>query len=83
MKNAWKVAAIPLLLVGLSGCRSDRSLLQPPGSMEKQRHDATVFDPYADNEIGPEVVGGRPKDFQQPLPDADRSRLFRKFYNPF
>ncbi len=83
MKNAWKVAVFTLLLAGLIGCRSGRSLLQPPGTTEKQRINATVFDPYADNEIAPEVVGGRPRDFQQPLSDADRSRLFRKYSTPY
>ncbi len=83
MRNAWRVAAIPLLLAGLASCRTNRQLLQPPGSIEKQRINATVFDPYADNEIAPEVVGGRPRDYQQPLSDADRSRLFRKFYLPY
>lgn len=83
MKHAWKLAVIPLLVAGLVGCRSNRSLLSPPGTVEKQRYNATMFDPYADNDIGPEVVGGRPKDFQKPLADSDRSRLFQKIWLPF
>ncbi len=83
MKHAWKLVAAALLVAGFMGCRSDRSLLQPPGSVEKQRFNATMFDPYADNDIGPEVVGGRPKDFQKPLSESDRSRLFQKISLPF
>ncbi len=83
MKHAWKLAVLVLLVAGLVGCRADQSLLKPPGSVEKQRFNATMFDPYADNEIGPEVVGGRPKDFQKPLSDSDRSRLFQKISIPY
>ena len=83
MRHGWKLTLIALWTIGLAGCRGDRPMLRPPGTIEKQRFNATVFDPYTDNEIGPEVVGGRPKDFQKPLTEADRSRLFRKVWNPF
>ncbi len=83
MKHAWKLAAITLLAAGLFGCRTGNALLRPPGTVEKQRFNATVFDPFADNEIGPEIVGGRPKDYQKPLSESDRSRLFQKVWNPF
>lgn len=78
-----KLAVILLLVAGLTGCRSGGSLLRPAGTVEKQRLNATVFDPFADNDIGPEVVGGRPKDYQKPLSEPDRSRLFQKIWLPF
>ena len=78
MKRLAMTAAILLLVATSFGCRSGRSLLEPPGSVEKQRFQSTVFDPYADNDIGPEIVGGRPRDFQKPLSEPDRSRLFQK-----
>ena len=31
-------------------------------------------DPYPDPNAGPEVVGGRPREFQKPLPEPVRSR---------
>lgn len=66
-------------LGGLAGCRSDGTwLFAPPGSVAKQRTNAIVHDPFADNEIGPEVVGGRPKDYQSPLSETDRSRLMQR-----
>ena len=83
MKQVWRLAAAALLITALLGCRSDGSLLSPPGTIEKQRFNATVFDPYADNDIGPEVEGGRPRDFQKPLSEPDRSRLFQKIWLPF
>ena len=77
------LAVILLLVSGLFGCRSQRPILGPPGTLEQQRFSATIHDPYADNDIGPEVVGGRPKDFQKPLSEPDRSRLFQKIWLPF
>ena len=42
--------------------------------MQQQRLNASVHDPYADNDAGPEIVGGRPRDYQKPWSEADRSR---------
>ncbi len=53
MRTGWKWTMIALLGAGLFGCRSDGRLFPPAGSVQKQRFNATVFDPYADNETGP------------------------------
>ena len=45
------------------------------GSEEVQKARAVYFDPYPLNDIGPEVVGGRPRGFQNPLPEANRNEL--------
>lgn len=58
------------------GCAARRPLWQPPGPLPNQQFRATVHDPYADNEVGPEVVGARPREFQKPLPEAVRARGF-------
>lgn len=83
MKKTYGLALIPMLALALTGCRVGESLWSPPGNLEKQRFEATVFDPYTDNELGPEVVGGRPRGFQKPHSDPDRSRLFHKSWLPF
>jgi hypothetical protein len=62
------------LLAG--GCTGSRWNLWNPGRIEQQRLRATVHDPYSDVDAGPEVVGGRPRDYQQPLPEPVRNRLF-------
>ncbi len=77
----WTVVA--LLGSALVGCYRDRPLLRPAGTLQQQRLDATIFDPYADVETGPEIVGGRPRDFGKPLTESDRSRLFRSRWLPF
>lgn len=84
MRIRCKLAILVLGAACLAGCRSDgRSLFAPPGSVAKQRSNAIVHDPYADNEIGPEVVGARPKDYQDPLSETDRSRLMRQSHGAF
>jgi hypothetical protein len=45
------------------------------GSVDRQKARAVYFDPYPLNDIGPEVVGGRPRGFQSPLPEANRNEL--------
>ena len=54
-----------------------------PGTMSQQQQRATVFDPYADNTAGPEIVGGRPREFQKPLAEPVRARGFRDTRWPF
>ncbi len=66
----------------LAGCQSSGPALKPPGPIEKQRFHATMFDPYGDVDVAPEIVGGRPREFAQPLTEGDRSRLFHKVW-PF
>jgi hypothetical protein len=46
-----------------------------PGPAAVQRAEAIYHDPYPLNDIGPEVVGGRPLGFQQPLSEVERARL--------
>jgi hypothetical protein len=45
------------------------------GPSEIQRERATQFDPYPDQDMGPEVVGGRPLDYNRQIPEVDRSRF--------
>jgi hypothetical protein len=47
-----------------------------PGTLGQQRLRATIHDPYPDPNLGPEVVGGRPRDYIEPLPEPVRNRLF-------
>jgi hypothetical protein len=53
------------------------------GSSEQQKARAVYFDPYPLNDIGPEVVGGRPRGFQNPLPEATRNELKNPLANPW
>ncbi|MFN5950901.1 MAG: hypothetical protein ACK43N_20585, partial [Pirellulaceae bacterium] len=54
------------------------------GSIDRQKNRAVVIDPYPLNDIGPEVVGGRPREFINPLPEASRNELTSRggYYGP-
>ena len=74
MEDLRRTTIAAVLLVALSGCNVERPRLFGPGSAPVQQKRAERFDPYPDNNIGPEVVGGRPRDYQKPLPETDRAR---------
>lgn len=65
------------MLASAGGCRTHRPVFGPQGTVYHQRLDAAVFDPFVDNQAGPEVVGGRPRTFQQPWSEAQRSQTLR------
>jgi hypothetical protein len=75
MRTAVRSLVCLLLALAPLGCRSVSNLFGPPGTMRQQQLGATMHDPYADNDAGPAVVGGRPRDFQKPLAEPVRSRL--------
>ena len=45
------------------------------GSIDRQKSRAVTFDPYPLNDIGPPIVGGRPREYANPLPEAARNEL--------
>lgn len=59
-----------------SGCAGLSHSWSQPGTIQQQRLRATVHDPYSDQDAGPEVVGGRPRDYQQQLPEPVRNRIY-------
>ncbi|MDZ7617255.1 MAG: hypothetical protein U1E05_09635 [Patescibacteria group bacterium] len=73
------VVSACLLLVGIqAGCRG---LAPPnigyPGTASDQQARAEKFDPYPENEAGPAVEGGRPREYTKPIPEVDRARHVR------
>ena len=53
-----------ICLVALSGCYL-RPNFGPPGTIGMQRSRAVLHDPYPSDELGPPVVGGRPRGFER------------------
>ena len=74
MKFRFLLGCVVLTILALAGCRGYRPWFGFPGTIQQQRLRATIHDPYADNDLGPEVVGARPRDFQKPAPEPVRSR---------
>jgi hypothetical protein len=46
-----------------------------PGWAHEQRGEAIEHDPYPLDDVGPEVVGGRPREYQRPLNEVERARM--------
>ena len=65
--------------VVISGCSSPqgRTNVLCPGTESEQQRRAERFDPYPEPGIGPEVVGGRPREYLDPLSDPARARWVR------
>lgn len=63
-------------LAGLTACSSTvhKPTLLHPGPAPFQRNNAVQFDPYPLNDLGPEIVGGRPREFQKPTNEVTRAR---------
>jgi hypothetical protein len=46
-----------------------------PGWARQQRSEAIEHDPYVLNDVGPEVIGGRPREYLQPVNEVERARM--------
>jgi hypothetical protein len=57
----------------LGGCCGQQLQLGPRGPLRLQQAVATQFDPYGDIDAGPEIVGGRPREFQRPSAEPERA----------
>ena len=68
-----------LIAAGVAGCAPEAQRLSRtfshPGPAAYQRAEAIVHDPYLLDDVGPEVVGARPREYQRPLNEVDRARL--------
>jgi hypothetical protein len=68
-----------LLLTSVLGCAPEMAGLRQsfahPGPAAYQRAQAIQHDPYVLNDVGPEVVGGRPREYMIPVNEVDRARL--------
>lgn len=64
-----------LVLVSLTGCgnRPGWGFSWGQGTVERQKARATIHDPYPLDDIGPEVVGGRPREYASPQSEPVRN----------
>lgn len=70
-------ASLIVLIAVSSGCASRRGWGFPwgQGTVDRQESRAVVHDPYPLNDIGPEVDGGRPRGFTNPLSEHNRQQF--------
>ena len=68
---------IAIVAAAASGCAGGPNYdFWHPGNIHTQRLRAVVHDPYPDQDLAPVVMGGRPRDYSEPLPEAVRNRLY-------
>jgi hypothetical protein len=69
---------VALMVTSLAGCAQETASLRQsiahPGPAAYQRAQAIQHDPYVLNDVGPEVVGGRPREYQIPINEVERAR---------
>jgi hypothetical protein len=79
----WRVASAALAAVLCAahvGCMTDPINWRQPGTIQAQQRRAVRLDPYPNNTIAPEVVGGRPRDFQVDRSEVNRARLLQEYW---
>jgi hypothetical protein len=79
IRNAWtrrRCCGLYLLaLTLLAGCAgTGRPKWLNPGNADSQQAKAEVFDPYPQNNIGPDTVSTRPPGFEHEYPEVQRAR---------
>ena len=62
-------------LLSLAGCanRAGWGLGSGQGTVDRQKARAVVHDPYPLNDIGPPVMGGRPREYFDPQAEVTRN----------
>jgi hypothetical protein len=77
-----RCCAAGVIALGLAGCTAEvnRYVRFPeplnPGWAQEQRREAIEHDPYPLNDVGPEIVGGRPREYLQPVNEVERAQMY-------
>lgn len=76
MYKLWSILSLAVLLVAAVGCSTTGggTNLFCPGSAAYQQRKAERFDPYAERELGPDIAGARPRDYDRPIAEPARVR---------
>ncbi|MBP63348.1 MAG: hypothetical protein CMJ62_17640 [Planctomycetaceae bacterium] len=73
MLNLLKTVLAFLILPSASACVVTPDWTNP-GNIRTQQLRAMRHDPYAETDVAPRVVGGRPREYLVPLPQAVRDQ---------
>jgi hypothetical protein len=60
-----------LALAPMCGCLATPNIVHP-GTEQYQQARARVFEPYPENEPGPPIAGGRPREYMNPVAEVNR-----------
>ena len=76
---AWiRYSLAACALLAISGCMTERANISMPGTIDMQRRRAIRLDPYPNQDIAPEIVGGRPRDYDMDRSETNRAKLLRE-----
>lgn len=70
-------------LVGCAGRRPGWGFSTGQGTTDRQKSRAVVHDPFPLNDIAPEVVGGRPREYFDPQAEPVRQHVTEEFPSSF
>jgi hypothetical protein len=75
--NHLPFGVVACALLALAGCKGTiMPRLESPGTAGYQRYNALQFDPYPLDDVAPPVAGGRPKEYDRPIPEVQRGQKF-------
>jgi hypothetical protein len=73
----FRIASAACAALALTGCPTVRMPeLYHPGSAGTQRYNALQWDPYPLDDVAPPVAGGRPPEYERPIPEVTRGQAF-------
>lgn len=72
-RSFW-AASLGLVILATGCAGTSRPKWLNPGSADSQQAKAEVFDPYPQNNIGPDTVSMRPPGFEHEYPEVQRAR---------
>lgn len=79
-----RIAILILALAPVAGCRgTQQPSLSYPGSVDYQRHEAQIHDPFPDTAAGPELLGARPRDYDRPYTETRKTQTDRWLRSPW
>ncbi len=83
--SAGKLLLSCAALASIVGCasRPGWGFSSGQGTVDRQKARAVVHDPYPLNDIGPEVVGGRPREYFNPQSEPVRQHAVDQFPGSF
>ena len=72
----WRLSLILLFVFSFNagGQHMQEQVTKPRGEIRQQQYRAALFDPYSIPEVGTDLGGMRPPDFDRPLPEPVRDK---------
>lgn len=70
LRHAALICLTALFLASHIGCLGYGPNFGSQGTIGQQRNEAVIHDPFPSNELGPPIMGARPRGFERPFSEA-------------